>query len=156
MTTRPRTTRTTCHKRPAVIAVALASAALVAACGAQTRQAATGAGTGAGAGTEVITVKATEFAFSPSTIRVPDGRPVRLVLDNVGLIEHDLAVVRLPASGVRTGGGAHDHKDAVAAHAAAGKQAWVEFTPTRKGTYDVECTVPGHKDAGMTGKLVVE
>jgi uncharacterized cupredoxin-like copper-binding protein len=143
-------TRTTCRRRPALVAVALAGAALLAACGAQTRQAA------AGAGTEVITVKAAEFAYSPSTIRVPAGRPVRLVLENAGLIEHDLTVVRLPATEVRTGGGIHSHKDEVAAHAAAGKRAWVEFTPTEQGTYDVECTVPGHKDAGMKGKLVVE
>lgn len=153
MTTRQPSTHTTSRTRPVVVAAALAGAALFVACGAPTRQSATTSG---GGGAEAITVKATEFAFSPSTVRVPAGRPVRVVLDNVGRIEHDFTVPALPASGVRTSGGAPGRAGAVTAYAAAGKQGWVELTPTEKGTYGVECTVPSHKDAGMIGTLVVE
>jgi uncharacterized cupredoxin-like copper-binding protein len=31
----------------------------------------------------------------------------------------------------------------------------LEFTPTAAGTYEFWCTVPGHKEAGMIGKLIV-
>jgi len=132
----------------------------------------------------VVIVKATEFAFSDSLIRVPLGQPVRLIMNNAGKLEHDLRIVRLPAQDVRMGtyeghahasdGGhaddadhshvavpadgasaAHDHSGEVATHAAAGTQAFLEFTPTRKGTYDVDCTVAGHREAGMKGKLIV-
>jgi uncharacterized cupredoxin-like copper-binding protein len=102
-------------------------------------------------------VRASEFRFEDSTIRVPAGKPVRLTLANSGAIEHDLVVERLPAKDVRAGGAAgHGHGDQVAAHAAAGKQAWVQFTPTKTGSYEIVCTVAGHKEAGMRGTLVVE
>ena len=136
----------------------------------------------------VVIVKATEFEFSDTPIRVALGQPVRLIMNNAGKLEHDLRIVKLPAQDVRmgtiaphthasgepdnaadhshdlvpsTGGAAgsaagHGHASEVATHAAAGTQAWVEFTPTRKGTYDVDCTVAGHREAGMQGKLIVE
>lgn len=31
-----------------------------------------------------------------------------------------------------------------------------EFTPTKAGEFDITCTVPGHKEAGMVAKLIVE
>jgi uncharacterized cupredoxin-like copper-binding protein len=117
--------------------------------------AACGTPSGAGPQVQVITVRATEFAFSENPIRVPAGRPVRLVVANNGAVEHDLVVQKLPAQAVRAAGG-HGHASEVAAHAAAGKQAWVEFTATAKGTYDAECTVPGHKEAGMRTTVIVE
>lgn len=35
-------------------------------------------------------------------------------------------------------------------------QKTVEFTPIKKGEFDVICTVPGHKEAGMLSKIIVE
>ena len=32
----------------------------------------------------------------------------------------------------------------------------VTFTPDKPGTFQFLCTQPGHADAGMTGKLVVQ
>ncbi|MDA0302102.1 MAG: plastocyanin/azurin family copper-binding protein [Chloroflexi bacterium] len=39
--------------------------------------------------------------------------------------------------------------------AEAGRVAEIEFTPTQAGTYVFYCTVPGHREAGMEGKLIV-
>jgi len=38
----------------------------------------------------VVIVKATEFAFSDTPIRVQLGQPVRLIMNNAGKLEHDL------------------------------------------------------------------
>jgi len=38
----------------------------------------------------------------------------------------------------------------------AGQKATFEFTPTKAGTFDFVCDVPGHKEAGMVGKIVVQ
>lgn len=84
------------------------------------------------------------------------GRPARIVVENVGLLEHDLKVVGVPSRDVRVSGTAHGHAGDVAAHAMPGTQEWVEFTPIEKGTYDFECTIADHKDVGMRGKLIVE
>ena len=42
-----------------------------------------------------------------------------------------------------------------AAHTDKGPQAWVEFTPTKAGTYALNCTIAGHRGAGMAGTLIV-
>lgn len=39
--------------------------------------------------------------------------------------------------------------------AAAGKQSLIVFKPTKPGTYTFYCAIPGHREAGMVGKLVV-
>jgi uncharacterized cupredoxin-like copper-binding protein len=137
-----------------VAALTLGGALLLAACGGTPRAPAPAAAPAAEP--QVVNIRASEFAFSATTVRVQVNQPVRLVMENAGLIEHDLLAVKLPARDVKTSREGHGHGKDVAAHAAAGKQAWVEFTPTRKGTYSLECTISGHKDAGMKGTLLVE
>jgi uncharacterized cupredoxin-like copper-binding protein len=155
----------TVHGPRAVALGALIAGGLVlVGCGGSVSSAGAAGSTGAAATSreaQVITVKASEFAFSDSTIKVPANQPVRLLLDNAGVIEHDLRVVNLPAKEVHQAPGAehgegHGHSGEVAAHATAGGKTWVEFTPTKKGRYAVECTIAGHKEAGMKGTLVVE
>ena len=36
-----------------------------------------------------------------------------------------------------------------------GTTATVLFTPTQIGEYEFECTIPGHKEAGMVGRVTV-
>ena len=135
------------------VGVALA-AVLVAGCG--TPAASSASRTAATAGdAQVIQVRATEFGFAPSSIQVTAGKPVRLVLTNGGQIEHDLRVDKVPATGVKLSEVGHGHAGEVAAHTEKGTQAWVEFTPTKAGTYELACTITGHKEAGMKGELVV-
>ncbi|MFP3361613.1 plastocyanin/azurin family copper-binding protein, partial [Planococcus sp. SIMBA_143] len=40
-------------------------------------------------------------------------------------------------------------------HAQANSSNQLEFLPTEKGVYEFFCTVPGHKENGMTGTLIV-
>ncbi len=94
-----------------------------------------------GAAPKVVKVAAKEFAFEPKEVKVKAGQPVRLVLENKGVIEHDIVVEKL---GVKT------------AAIQPGKTAELTFTPKAKGRYPIVCSVPGHKEAGMTGTLVVE
>lgn len=87
-----------------------------------------------------VTVTATEFAFEPSTIRVEAGKTVRIRLRNEGTLSHNLHV---KGAGVHTGtiqGGGSDT---------------VTVTPTETGTLRFFCKVPGHRQAGMKGRLEV-
>jgi uncharacterized cupredoxin-like copper-binding protein len=34
------------------------------------------------------------------------------------------------------------------------KAEWV-FVPLKSGTYNLRCTIPGHTEAGMTGKITI-
>ena len=37
-----------------------------------------------------------------------------------------------------------------------GETGTLEFTPTAAGEYQIDCNLPGHKEAGMIGKLIVK
>ena len=38
----------------------------------------------------------------------------------------------------------------------AGQEGMIQFTATQPGTFEYYCSIPGHKQAGMAGKLIVE
>lgn len=109
-----------------------------------------------------ITLEVTDFLFTPDNLEVTAGQPVKLTLHNASVLEHDFSIVEIPLVGTaeETGGMEHDMGDTAAEpelHVAVGggQSASLEFTPTKPGTYDFWCTVSGHKEAGMTGTLVV-
>jgi nitrite reductase (NO-forming) len=93
----------------------------------------------AAASTSEIHVAAREFKFDSAMLEAPVGRPVTLILDNRGTIQHNLEVeghdVRIVASPGRTA-----------------RQTLTFDTP---GEYTFVCSIPGHKEAGMHGKLVI-
>jgi nitrite reductase (NO-forming) len=93
-----------------------------------------------------IKVIATDLKFTPPTIQAKVGQPVTIVLENKGAIEHDIAFPTLKAD-----------KPAASLKAVAksGQTVTLEFTPTAAGSFEYICTVPGHKEAGMKGKIEV-
>lgn len=110
---------------------ALARAALV---GAVVAGASSAAGTG-----KVVTVKSREFAFEPAKITVSKGQMLTIVLKNMGAVSHNLTIDS-------------DHKTATIA---SGETAKFKFTPESTGTLPFFCSVPGHKEVGMRGTLIV-
>jgi uncharacterized cupredoxin-like copper-binding protein len=106
--------------------VALAAAGVVA-----------GATTAFSAGT-AVKVTATEMKFALSKSSVPKGA-VSFNVTNKGAVDHDFKI-----SGKKT------------AMLKAGKSGVVKVTFAKAGKYAFECTVPGHKAAGMKGTLTVK
>ncbi len=104
-------------------------------------------------------VSATELSFTPTQVTAKVGQPITVSFANVGAVEHDWAVMNLPAREVHASGEAHtDHDEAAPeVHVAAkpGGRAELTFTPDEAGRYTIVCTVPGHADAGMMGMLTV-
>lgn len=86
-----------------------------------------------------VRILARDFAFSPSQVRLAAGATVNLVLVNQGDVLHD---VTIPALGFRL-------------EATAGATATGALTAPRPGSYELVCSVPGHREAGMSGTLVV-
>jgi uncharacterized cupredoxin-like copper-binding protein len=83
-----------------------------------------------------------EFKFTPSTIEVKSGTSVFLVND--GSAPHDIVVT--DASGVIK---------AKSSIVQPGNSTTFAMDNLPGGSYQVYCDVPGHKDAGMTGRLMV-
>lgn len=90
--------------------------------------------------TSKITVDLTEFAFTPKTLELPVGQKVALELVNKGSVEHDLVIDRI---GLRV-------------IFKPGQTATRFIGPFPAGTeHEIYCSLVGHKESGMTGKLVV-
>jgi len=88
-----------------------------------------------------ITIATTEFKFMPDTLAVHAGERVQVTLDNTkGTLKHDM----------------HQPELNIHVEVEAGKRTTFEFIPSKVGTFDLICDVPGHRDAGMVGKLVVQ
>ncbi|HEU5099347.1 MAG TPA: cupredoxin domain-containing protein [Roseiflexaceae bacterium] len=113
--------------------------------------------------TQSFAVTAKEFGFAPAQLTVTAGQPVELIFQNTGAVEHDWSVREIDLAGNPTAtevSGGHmtgDMHDTPKLHVAAGPNAQTKltFTPSKAGTYEVLCTVAGHKEAGMVGTLTV-
>jgi len=87
-----------------------------------------------------VEVEAKEFAFEPSTIEAQAGERLRIELVNQGSLSHNL----------------HIEGDGNTQTIQSDKTAAVTFTVPEDGPVKFFCNVPGHKQAGMTGQVVVE
>jgi uncharacterized cupredoxin-like copper-binding protein len=106
----------------------LASLALVA-CTDQAEQAPDDAAT-ADTSETTVRVQMNDFAFAPDTLRLPAGRPVRLVFENTGAVPHEFMAGRAitsEADGFQDGLFAnvemHMDREAMEAHGETGKEA---------------------------------
>jgi uncharacterized cupredoxin-like copper-binding protein len=110
-----------------------------------------------------ITVEATDFAYNPVSITVPAGQPVTLTLTNTGKVEHDFVIDKINVTDVEasdTGPAAHHQMGDMPEYdlhffAKAGDTSVLNFTALEPGTYEIFCSIEGHKEAGMIGELVV-
>lgn len=91
-------------------------------------------------GAPEVRVTGTEFAFSPPELRMEGNETVNLVFDNRGAAYHTLTIPDLDFELTADG----DSRDEGA------------LTARSPGTYEIVCAVPGHTEAGMRGRLVVE
>ena len=85
-----------------------------------------------------ITVCGSEIKFDVKTIKAQPG-PLKVTLRNGGTTYHTLKILDTSMAELK---------------ANPGKSATGTVT-LAKGTYDFECSVPGHAGAGMKGKIVV-
>lgn len=144
----------------------LVAAALVAGCGSSgdkadvaassaSRVAAEAAAKSAGS---AITIKTTEFAFSPMAAKAKAGA-VKLTLVNAGKVEHEVVVLKTDqaAGALKVSGGRVSEADSVGevSETAPGatKSATLRLKP---GRYVVVCNIPGHYQGGMRGTLTVQ
>ncbi|HWI62799.1 MAG TPA: cupredoxin domain-containing protein [Symbiobacteriaceae bacterium] len=135
------------HWQKAALAVAMVG--LLAGCSAK-----------ANAPAETVTVKAENTSFATKEITVEKGKTYQLVLDNKDVQLHDFSIDKISAK-VEGHQEAHGHDTTnknpdLHVQADAGKSGTLTFTPSQQGTFTFYCTVPGHKDAGMQGKLIVK
>jgi plastocyanin len=125
------------RSRKMVAAIAVTAAAVA---GTAATQVASGAPNRPAATTKKLSASKTKLRFSVSTIRVRHGK-VTLKMSNPSGLPHAIAV---DGHGV--------DKDGKTVHKGGTSTVTVRL---KKGTYTFYCPVPGHRAAGMKGKLIV-
>lgn len=88
---------------------------------------------------KAIEVMGSDFKFNPAQISLQAGEKVKVIFKNTGEAKHDFVIEGL---NIRT------------KVIAKGASETVEFTTPDTGTYTFYCSIPGHREAGMEGKLV--
>lgn len=90
---------------------------------------------------KTVVVSGSEYSFSPKSIEVTAGEPVKLTFKNTGNLPHDLTITEL---GVKTN------------VVAGGKEDTVTFTPEKSGSFTFYCSVGNHRQLGMEGTATVK
>lgn len=111
--------------------------------------------------TKTVTIDMTDkFRFEPAEVRVKPGQTVRFVVRNTGKLMHEMVL--------GTGESLHEHAEMMKkfpgmehdephmAHVSPGKDHVMGWQFTKAGEYHFGCLVPGHFDAGMKGKVIVQ
>jgi uncharacterized cupredoxin-like copper-binding protein len=91
---------------------------------------------------QVIAVTLRDFAIEPRTIKARPGR-LQFRITNQGAVEHDF---HIPAVETHRAHAQHLVKP--------GETRTLEYR-LKPGRYEVVCTIPGHREAGMTATLEV-
>lgn len=98
--------------------------------------------------------------FAPSTIEVKRGEQIRLKLTNGGELDHELVLATLQdnlrhAEEMKKNPDM-EHDDPNAKRLASKKTGDIVWQFTKAGEFDFSCLIPGHREAGMTGKIIVK
>jgi plastocyanin len=91
-----------------------------------------------GSGGQEVTVTGHDIYFDPAEVNIKAGK-VTFILPNEGAAQHDFSIDEL----------------GISVSMPAGTTQTVE-ADIPAGTYTYYCNIPGHKEAGMVGTLVVE
>jgi uncharacterized cupredoxin-like copper-binding protein len=110
----------------------------------------------------VVTMKEGDgkMIFIPSRLEIKRGEQVRFILQNVGELEHEFILATTQENEKH----AEDmkkfpemeHDDPNAKRVKPKQKREILWRFTKRGTFEYGCLIPGHREAGMTGIVVVK
>ncbi|MBN9082598.1 MAG: copper resistance protein [Rhizobiales bacterium 62-17] len=101
-----------------------------------------------------------KMEFVPSKIEIRRGEQIKFVLKNDGALDHELVIGTLEENLKHAiemqKNPDMEHDDPNAKRLAPGKGGAIVWRFTKKGEFDFSCLIPGHREAGMSGTIVVK
>lgn len=98
--------------------------------------------------------------FLPDTINIRAGEQVRFRIRNSGELEHELVFATLEenlAHGVEMAKNPDmEHDDPNAVRVQPGEVSDIVWRFTNAGEFDYSCLLPGHREGGMFGSIIVQ
>jgi uncharacterized cupredoxin-like copper-binding protein len=110
---------------------------------------------------KTVTVKMEEYSFSPDTLRFKRDAPYKLEIKNVGSRKHYFAATAFfkAVASRKVQSNADGEIKApyfTALEVFPGRQLDFYFVPVKKGSYYLLCTIRGHEEKGMHGRMIIE
>lgn len=114
----------------------------------------------AGQVTRTISIDMSDrMRFSPDALTVREGDTVKFVVKNSGQLMHEFVLGTLPElkehAELMKKFPNMEHDEPYMAHVAPGKTQTIVWQFNRPGEFHFGCLLPGHFEAGMTGKITV-
>jgi len=111
------------------------------------------------AGRTVKITMSDKMRFTPDRVSVRQGETIRFVIANQGKMFHEMVIgteqdLRDHAALMKKFPDM-EHDEPHQAHVNAGTRTELVWTFNRAGEFAFACLVPGHSEAGMTGKIIV-
>jgi uncharacterized cupredoxin-like copper-binding protein len=104
--------------------------------------------------------EAGKMLFVPDRIEVKRGEQIRFVLTNVGELDHEFVLAtteeNLKHAKEMEKNPDMEHDDPNAKRLAPKQKSEIVWRFTKRGTFEFGCLIPGHREAGMTGTIIVK
>lgn len=101
-----------------------------------------------------------KMMFIPERVEVRRGEQIRFILTNNGELEHEFVLAtteeNLKHAEEMKKNPDMEHDDPNAKRVAPKKKSEIVWRFTKSGTFEYGCLIPGHREAGMTGIIVVK
>ncbi|WP_409254055.1 cupredoxin domain-containing protein [Bacillus sp. SCS-153A] len=104
---------------------------------------------------QTIKIIASDMRYQPSIVTISKDTAVKFVFQNQDNVDHDIEI-KTKTTAAGQGHGHHTSQGSFHLHAEANSSSQQDFLPAEKGVYVFYCTIPGHKENGMTGTLIVQ
>ena len=101
-----------------------------------------------------------KMVFVPERVEVKLGEQIRFVLRNNGALEHEFVLAsredNLKHAETMKNNPQMEHEDPNARRLQPSKSGEMVWRFTKAGEFEYGCLIPGHREAGMTGMVVVK
>lgn len=101
-----------------------------------------------------------KMMFIPERVEVKRGEQIRFILTNNGELEHEFVLAsteeNVKHAEEMKKNPDMEHDDPNAKRVAPRKKSEIVWRFTKVGTFEYGCLIPGHREAGMTGTIVVK
>ena len=101
-----------------------------------------------------------KMVYLPDRVEVKRGEQVRFMIRNSGLLDHEFILAttneNLKHAEEMKKNPEMEHDDPNAKRVMPGKNSEIVWRFTKVGQFEFGCLIPGHREAGMTGTIVVK
>ena len=100
------------------------------------------------------------MSFEPAIVNIKQGEQIRFKLKNVGALDHEIVIATLEENLKHAKQMEKypdmDHVDHNAKRLKPNQSGEIIWHFTKAGKFDMSCLIPGHREAGMTGNVIVK